>query len=692
MTHTQKLIILLVLTFYMKMPGFGQAKENFNLTALVEEITSLQEDKKYDELYEDLLSLHQDPIDLNHASLESLRSIYLISDQQIANLLKYISEKGKLLSLYELQLVEGFDFPTIQKLLPFVTVNPKKPTKDQRPLIQRIIKEKNNYLIARYERTLETKEGYNTTNNTNENHYAGSPDRYYLRYRSSKTGDFSTGFTLEKDPGETITWDLSAKKYGLDFWSAHLMVENRGKLKKAIIGDYQLQFGQGLVLGSAFSFGKGSEAVNTLQRFSYGIKPYTAATESNFLRGAASTFKLREKLLFTTFYSYLNQDATLQPTDSLETHHQSFNNFQTSGFHRTPQEIKHRKQVANQSTGVVIQYKTKYNLEIGASLIYNHYSSPLKKDNRPHNTFAFEGQENFNVGVYSNYRWKEFSFFGEAARSKSGGYGAIAGFTATVGPKVALAMLLRKYEKDFHSIRGTAFGENTNNINEKGIYWGLKYTISQKFYLTAYYDTYQFPWLKFNTNAPSAGNDYLIRFNYQPKEAVRFYLQIRSETKDATTNATETSQNIIMPGTKNQILANLDLSINDRLSTKSRIQYSDYQLNGKKTTGYAFIQDLNFNWKKWRFSSRIALFDTEGNQNRQYVYEKDVLYAFSIPAYSGQGIRNYLLLQYKASSKISFWARVASTTYNDRKTIGSGLETIQGNQKTDVKFQIRYKF
>ncbi|NVK85354.1 MAG: helix-hairpin-helix domain-containing protein, partial [Cytophagia bacterium] len=94
---------------------------------------------------------------------------------------------------------------------------------------------------------------------------------------------------------------------------------------------------------------------------------------------------------------------------------------------------------------------------------------------------------------------------------------------------------------------------------------------------------------------------------------------------------------------------------------------------------------------KFVFSGRIAIFDTEGAKNRQYAYERDVLYSFSIPAYSGEGIRNYLLIQYKLNRKIDVWARIARTTFYDRDEIGTGLETIDGDQRTDVKFQIRYK-
>jgi hypothetical protein len=252
-------------------------------------------------------------------------------------------------------------------------------------------------------------------------------------------------------------------------------------------------------------------------------------------------------------------------------------------------------------------------------------------------------------------------------------------------------MVFRSYDRDFHSFRGTGFAEGSRNINENGVYWGIKYTLNRKFYLTAYYDTYSFPWLRFRVDAPSVGNDYLIRLNYNPGGRTRIYFQYRNETKGINATTNETNNNLVLPGTKNQYLANLEFAANSQLSFKSRIQTSNYELNNELTKGYAFIQDAVYRSNQWVFSGRIALFDTEGGNNRQYAYEKDVLYAFSIPAYGGRGIRNYILIQYTASRKLEFWGRIARTTYYDRSTIGTGLETVDGNKDTDIKLQVRYK-
>ena len=670
----------------------AQNREDFDLEAFVEELFSLQEDDvNYEDLYESLLLLYQNPLDLNKASSQELQSLYILSKGQITSLQTYISEKGKLLTLFELQLIEGFDNATIQRLVPFVTVDPTDATADERPLLQRILEEQNNYFITRYERVLEQRRGYTAPENPGDSRYAGSPDKLYFRYRVSRSQDFSLGFTTEKDPGEAFTFDGATNRRGMDFWSAHFMLERQGKLRKAIIGDYQLQFGQGLLFGAGIGVGKGAETVNTVQRVTLGIKPYTSVLEGGFLRGAAGTYELSDRLNVTAFFSRLNHDANIQQNDDPDGFPEFFSSFQLSGLHRTPNEIANKRVVAETVLGANAHYNFQNGATAGLILTSNDFSTPIQRSDAEFNRFEFQGTSHYNLGGYGSYNWRNFSFFGEAAVAKSGGFGGIAGFITTLSSRVDFAMIFRSYDRDFHSFRGTAFAEGSRNINESGVYWGLKYTLNRKFYLTAYYDTFRFPWFRFRVNAPSQGNDYLVRLHYNPGRRVRLYGQFRREVKEINTTNAETNQTIVAPGTKTQFVTNLEFTASSQLRLKSRVQYSDFELDGTRTNGYAFIQDAVYSINDWTFSGRMALFDTEGNENRQYAYERDVLYAFSIPAYSGRGIRNYLLVQYRLSRKIDIWARVARSTFYDRNQVGTGLETIEGDRRTEVKFQVRYK-
>ncbi len=683
-------IFLLLVSIFHSKNSLAQHNENFDLESFIESLFNLQEQSlNYEDLYERLLLLYENPIDINSASVKELKGLYILSDPLIDSIQSYIKKNGKFLTLFELQLVPGLEFPTIEKLLPFVTVDPNDLLKDGRPLFQRIINERNNYLIYRFERTLEDKRGYSDPEDPNDSRYAGGPSKHYLRYRVSKPGDFSIGLTTELDAGERFTWDPNTKRFGMDYWSAHFMVENYKGFRKIIFGDFQLQFGQGLLFGAGFGIGKGSETINAIERVNLGIRPYTSVIEGGFLRGAAATYDLSDKVEITAFASKLNQDATIrQDKDTFEEY---FSSIQTIGFHRTSTEIARKRQITETLIGANLNVKFDERTQLGVVVNSNSFSLPIQRSNQPYNQFEFSGTNNSNASLYTNFSIEQFRFFGEAGLSKSGGTGGLFGFTSTLSPRLDFVMVFRNYSKDFHALRGVSFSEGSRNINERGIYWGFKYTLNRKFYLTAYYDTFRFPWLRFRVNAPSDGNDYLLRLNYIPSSKVKTYLQYRKKTKEENTKTPIDGSTIVRPGIKQQVLTNFEYQVNDQLRLKSRVQFSDFEILGEKNNGYAFIQDAVYTLKKWIFSGRIAIFDTEGANNRQYAYERDVLYAFSIPTYSGEGIRNYFLVQYKMNRKVDLWVRFARTTFYDRDEVGTGLETISGNQRTDVKFQIRYK-
>ena len=683
---SRRLLTLIIFMIVYSLLCHGQST-SFNLDRFVESIFDVQQvGGSYEDFYENLLQLHQNPLDINLATHSELKSTFILSDEQISNLKDYILKNGKLITLYELQVVDGFDDATILNLLPFVTVDPNGFRKDDRPLLERIKTARNHFIINRLETIVERKRGFEPITETDQNRYLGSALKAYLRYRVSQSRDFSFGFTLEKDPGETL---IRSKQNSIpvpDFSSFHAFKENAGNFKRLIIGDYQLQFGQGLLLSSGFNVGKGIETINTLKRSNLGIRPYTSVLESGFLRGAAVTYAVNN-VSFTPFFSRVKLDANIQENDSTD----FFSSIQSTGLHRTPKEIASRKIITQNTIGLNAQLILEHQTSIGFIFMNTMFDLPIQRDNTPYQRFEFTGRNNANASIYFNTIWRDFRLFGEVAISQSGGTGGIIGFTKRLVPRIHLAMLARNYASDFHSFRGAAFGESGRNINEKGIYWGLKYVLNNKFFITAYYDSYQFPWLKFRVNAPSEGNDYLLSFNYNPNRQTRLNLQFRGESKEVNTQNSETGRIVVMPGHRNQYVLSFIHNASSGFTMKSRIQYSNYSLNANTTHGMALIQDASIRLKKWTFSGRIAFFDTTGSENRQYSYERDVLYAFSIPGYSGRGVRNYILIHYGMNRKIDLWLRAARTNFYDRDKIGTGLESISGDQRTELKLQMRYR-
>ncbi|MDJ1480489.1 helix-hairpin-helix domain-containing protein [Cytophagaceae bacterium YF14B1] len=668
------------------------ARKEIDLDDFAQQLFATQkEDANFDDLYESLLQLYTHPLDLNLATRDLLGSLYILSEAQINSFVDYRKTNGRLLSIYELQAIPGFDIPTIQKLLPFVTVYDNGNASDTRSLWKRILTEHSNTLLLRYDQTLEKKKGFLPPDTARDGsltqRYTGSAGHWYARYRINHPGDFSLGFTMEKDAGEQITWQPSRYQYGADFFSWHLLLENKRRWKKIAIGDYQLQIGQGLLLSAGFSVGKGASTVETIRRSQVGIRPYTSIMETGFLRGGAATYVLG-KFEVTGFYSHTHRDANVNDSDSLTDSYIS--SLLLAGYHRTPHELTTRATVLEQTSGGDITYKsTTGRFEMGGTFIDTQYDTPIQKIPRRYNQFEFSGKNNIGIGLHYSYVWQNFNLFGEAARSSSGGLGAVSGILGSLSPHISAALLIRHYDRNFHTFYGGAFGENTRNINESGIYWGVKFNPTRRITLTAYYDSYHFSWLKYRVDAPSEGFDYLLRLAWQPTKKLLLYTQYREEHKQRNEPDQDSPINFITETIHKQYLFNIDFQANDYLFLRTRVQFSSFK-QSTLTTGYAIMEDLTLKLRRWQASTRFALFDTDDYDNRQYAFEKDVLNSFSVPMYYLRGARYYLLLNYDVTPRCSVWFRVARTSLVNQDTMGSGLDRINGPQRTDIKVQVRY--
>ncbi len=690
--------LLLVVIFILALPitllSQGIQQKDIDIEQFIEEVFAVQNgDVSSEELYETLLLFYTNPINLNNTNKDELRSLFILSESQINSLFSYQSENGKLLSIYELQAIPGFDLNTIYRLSPFVTVRETGLNTDTRNIVNRIISEPNNYLLLRYEATLEDKKGYLPKQDSSDSRYIGGKGKYYTRFRVSHINDFSVGFTAEKDAGEAVTWDPQTKRYGADYYSGHIQFQNQGVFKNIIIGDYQIQYGQSLLLGAGFNIGKGAETITTVRRSNLGIRPYTSVIETNFFRGGAATISLNKNFEFTGFYSQLKQDAALKEDTIAQENF--ITSIQQSGFHRTQSELSGKDQVIERNYGGSLVYKSpKQGFSLGSTFIINKFSTPLIRANRVYNNFEFKGVSNYNLGFFGDYNWQNISLFGEAAISKSGGFGGVIGAIINLNAKLETSVVLRSYDKNFHSFYGNAFGESNRNINEQGWYWGLKYSPIRKLQFTGYFDSFRYQWLNSSINAPSAGFEYLVRASYRPNRNTLLYLQFREQTKADNPSADEQEEVIRFPllGKKRNYTVNLDLPVNDWLSFKSRVQWSTYDFNTEVTNGFAIWQDMNLDFGKFRISGRYAIFETDDFNNAQYAYERDLLYAFAVPAYSGTATRHYVLVQYRPIRKLTFWVKYARTSYRDRDTIGNGLEQIEGSKRTDIKFQLRINF
>lgn len=660
---------------------FAQQPDEWDLQQVSDDLIGYQDtEADVADLYENTVQILSSPYDLNKVSADELKLLHILNDTQIENFIDYRQQQGTLIDIYELQVIPGFDRDVILKLRPYLRiVDPKTVLNGS--VARRMFSNGNSYLISRYERTLEPKRGFTQGN---ASRYQGSPDKIYMRLRTAVSGDFSAGFTGEKDAGEKMKFD-HGRQLGFDFTSFHFQILNKGKLRNLIAGDFQAQFGQGLVLGSAFGLGKGGETVLTTRKSSVGFLPYTSVSENAYQRGVALTIAPFQHALLSAFYSGARRDAT---TDSAFTI--TARSIQTSGYHRTEKELDNRKAEAERNYGLVLQWKKH---KIDAGLIFNatRFALPIKKTPSRYNQFSFAGAHNINAGFYAEYRLGNVSLFGEAAQSLNAGRGFLVGALMTPFSDLDVAIVCRNYEKNFHTFYANAFSENTQPQNEQGFYWGWKYHWTRFFNVTGYVDLFSFPWLSFRRYAPASGYEWLLRANYNPSREAVLFAQFREESKPRNV-ADAASLYTVASGRKRNVTMNCDYRGGEKLRLKSRLQYSSYSFDGQHSKGFALVQNVSIDLGRFRLTGSQALFDTDDFNNRQYIYENDAWLAFSFPSYSGDGVRNYVLIEYNIRKNITLWARFATTRMRKEDEIGSGQDMIEGNTRNDVKFQARFRF
>lgn len=647
-----------------------------------DEVFGLQDDDlNYEEQYENYLFHLSDPLDLNHASEDQLRLLNILTEQQIHQLIEYRNTQGNFLSVHELQAIPGFEINTIRKILPFVKISEGTPL-NNKSLLHRIVHEKNNYLLMRYERTLERRKGF-TIDESPDQRFLGSPTKVLMRFRASRQGDFSTGFTLEKDIGEPFRWKPRNHQLGFDHHSFHIQLQNKGKWKNILLGDFQVQAAQGLIMGSSFSLGKGAEPITTVVKSNAGVLPHTSSSETGFLRGIAATYQLTRHCTLTGFFSKLQQDATIASDSNGYT---AASSFLLSGLHRNQKELERRKTIEEQVWSCIANVRTK---KTTAGIIFhgNSFNFSVEKTALPYNQFSFQGSALYTSSVFFNYTLSNFLFFSEVAKNLNAGVAGIVGVAGSLHEKLDVSISYRNYQRHYYSRYANAFAESARPQNESGIYMGWKYNLSKKYQISGYTDLFYFPWLRYRSYSPSNGHEWLLRFNCRFSRTSSILLQVREESKVRNSSIDNNTYHTAT-ALKRNYLIHAQYSGTKDIRFRTRIHLSTFKNDIKITNGLTLMQDIQWSIGRITLTARHALFDINDYDNRQFTYEDDVWLSFSAPLYYGSGVRNYLIMEFRMNENIKMWLRYSRIHYTDRDAIGTGADTIAGNEKNDVKFQL----
>ncbi|MCF6366408.1 MAG: helix-hairpin-helix domain-containing protein [Bacteroidales bacterium] len=680
---------LLVFTLQIK----AQIADRDVINNLIEEIAEASDEElDYTLLYEDLYYFARNPLNLNTATREDLERFQFLSDFQIEDILEYQRTSGEMHSIYEIQLLESFSAKEIGQLLPFITVA-KKGVK-QMPDFKRALKYGRNSIFLRTQFNIQKGKGFVYDDNAFElnpdtNLYMGNRLKFYTKYQFDYKRKIRFGFVTEKDPGEQFFKET--QKQGFDYYSVHLQVDDVWKFKTITLGDFQARFGQGLVSWSGMSTGKSVYVMSIKKKYD-GLRKYSSTDENKFFRGAGATLRLKN-FDITGFFSLKNIDGNRTLTDTVTNQIDFEGTFQTTGLHRTPNEVFDKHSVSELVYGGNIKWNKPW-FKLGATYIQYSFSEELQKD-QIYNQFAFQGNKGMNASIDYQANYKNFIFFGEEAISHSGGYALLNSVMIKLAPQMSLAVLQRYIAKDYQAYYAAGFGEQSNTINENGMYFGTEISPVRKVKVSAYYDLYKIPWLRYRAYAPSAGDEFFSQIDYSLSRYVNMHVRYKQESVLKNSSDDFTGAVPLVQTLKKEFRYHITYSLSRNLVLKNRIAFAKFDKEGEDIeTGFMFYQDVNYKFETFplKLNFRLAFFDAAYNA-RIYTYENDILYGYSIPGLSGQGIRTYLTLKYTVIKDfIDIWLRYANYSYSDRDIIGSSLDEIQGINKSEVKFQIRIKF
>ncbi len=359
-------------------------------------------------LTQELQELAACPINVNTATAEDLQRLRFLSDVQIDAILNYVN-KHPMADLSELRLIGALRDYEIRDLTYFLVAQPVTHTTRLYP--------KEVFAKAKHELTLRV-------DGRNIEKYTGDPIYGQLRYRYNYHKQEQFGVTLQRNAGQ----DWRAMRYGGYVQLSRLTPH----LKTLVLGNFQGQFGQGLVLGQAIHRGKSSylmAAANGAE----GVSKYSSVSpDYDYLHGIATTL--------------------------------SFGPVDVSALYSIRQE---QDSLWHHVVGLNATYR-RNRLKIGLTALEELY-----RTDSTHTAFGLNAR--YNLG-----RW---DFFGEVAASCNTsdrhpstlprwGCGVLVGTRITPINGLGLVLLYRYYSPSFINRYAFGFAETSNTNDENGCYIG----------------------------------------------------------------------------------------------------------------------------------------------------------------------------------------------------------------------------
>ncbi len=662
--------------------GYGQQtdlRREQQIEELVESLAVTEDGSSEGSLLlDDLSYLTANPIFINKATEEDLIRLNLFNFRQIRAILNYRERYGKILTLDELSVLGGFGEELLSRMKPFVLFEVERDSMQKKKDL-----DLHQSMLFRVKGMSPVAAGYASANGK-QSAYPGAPCSYFTRYRGTIGHWLDFGITGENDAGEDFF--KKSNKQGFDFLSGFVNWNGAGHLRKIVLGDFHLRFGQGISLWSGGGTSYGSD-LSSMMKTSEGIRPYSSSDESQFFRGAAVQVDLKPVAL-SLFFSGKRQDANLT-ADS--TGRNFISSLRLDGLHRTVNELSDEKNVKERMFGGYGDVRFE-KWRFGILACCSMFETPITRGDLPYKSKTFEGAVNINFGMDYQVILRQISLFGEVGMSQNLKLAVVNGLIWKAHPQLSVSLLHRKYNPGFQTFHSGAFSEGSGGRNEEGFMAAIEVFPLPKIKMRGQADLFYFPWITYQTISPSKGRtcSFQVDCNFRQDLACYFYLRfvLKPQKLSGATGVPEQYDE----GTAKWRIHG-DWKISDKIQLRSRLDCVRYKFNGSEETGFLIFQDfigaVSASLKVW---FRMAYYRTDGYNSRVFSYENDLLYYFAIPVFYGEGVRSYLNLKWQPTSILTVYLKAGYTLRQGAIQMGSGNDATLGNHRFDFRGQLCFKF
>lgn len=676
-TFTRRGASLLILLWWVTGFAWSQAVTPwFSWDEFAEEYFGSTDGDVSLDTYEMLEDIAHNPLNINTVTKEQLLALPFLSEALVDSILSYRAKVGSFASRGELMFVSGVDYAVRRYLATFIKIEPLQPESENstKKLLLGRTEIEGRIDVPLYRRDGDRNFRAGESVKDNNSVFLGQPIGGILRYRYRWKRNLRYGVTFQHDSGEPFAMRGNIP---FDYNSAYFWKKSNDERTDILFGDYNMHWGQGLIMGHLFMKSFGS-LLDAPRRTGVVFSPHTSSEENNFLRGGAILRRMGDWRL-TGFLSYRTLDAR---TDG-----DTVRSLLTTGLHRTDVEIQRKDAVGMYLAGAHAELGGQ-GWDIGAGAYFGHYSKTISPEPRFYNEKYFRGENLAAVSAHWNIRRsRRWAIAGEIAADAKLHLSLTNTIHFRPTQELLLTMQHRNISPSFVSAFGTTFQEASRVSNEHGIMLGVRYTGINKFILRSYADAFYFPEPTYYCSKSSLGVEILAEGTYDPSQHLTFTLRYKMKSRQRSVSGRDL----------------VDYNYRHRLrlqggwkSEKVDVYTTlDGTLAGRQTNEdkLGCLVAVRCAWRpseRWQSKGFVALFYTDAYDAAVYAYEPHLLHSFGTSAFYYHGIRLSALGDYKITPALTLSASAGWTKYFNVNTTGQGPDRILTTSRPSISIQLRY--